>query len=81
MQVRSTVDAADVLLTLTTENARIALGGSAGTITMTISAADTAAITWSKGVYDLELVNAGVSPTYVKNLVQGSVSVLKEVTR
>ncbi|MBK8773003.1 MAG: hypothetical protein IPM06_21580 [Rhizobiales bacterium] len=48
------------LLRLDTTNARIALDNAAKTIALTISAADTAAITWLEGVYDLELVSATV---------------------
>lgn len=44
-----------VLLSLTTANGRIAIDNTAHTITETIDAADTAAITWSCGVTDLEL--------------------------
>ncbi len=46
-----------VLLSLTTANGRLAIDNTAHTITETISATDTAAITWSCGVTDLELVN------------------------
>lgn len=47
------------------------------TITLTISATATAAITWKKGVYDLEMKSlSGV----VTALITGSVSVTKEVT-
>lgn len=81
MQIRDNVSAVAVLLELTTENGRIALGGVAGTITLNVNAADTAAIQWTKGVFDLELVNPALTPVYVKNLVQGTVQVRKEVTR
>ena len=46
------------LLTLNTSNSRIVLGGTAGTITLTISATDTAAITWKAGVYDLTITSS-----------------------
>ena len=50
---------------------------SAGKITMTISAAATAAIDWTSGVYELEMVG----PTgIVDSVMAGSVSVTKEVT-
>jgi tRNA threonylcarbamoyladenosine modification (KEOPS) complex Pcc1 subunit len=68
MQVRSTLESAEALIELTTANGRIALGGSAGTITLTISATDTAALTAGRGVYDLELVSgSGI----VTRLLQG----------
>jgi hypothetical protein len=78
MHIRGAIDDADPIIILTTENGRIALGGVAGTITLTISATDTAAITDESGVYDLELVSgSGV----VKRLLQGNIVVTKEVTR
>lgn len=45
----------DVLLTLSTENDRIELGGAAGTIDLVIAATDTADILWEAAVYDLTL--------------------------
>jgi len=54
MQVRETVESSSTLLSLTTENSRIALGGTAGTITLTVTAADTAAVVAGHYVYDLE---------------------------
>lgn len=77
MQVRSSVDSPIVLLSLTTENGGIALGGTAGTIDLYVSAADTAAITWRSGVWDLEIVHPGGD---VVRLAQGSISVSPEVT-
>lgn len=74
------------LLQLTTENSRIALGGAAGTITLSIAAADTAGleanaqinkIVGDKYVYDLELVSSGGVPT---RLLHGNVIVTAEVT-
>jgi hypothetical protein len=47
------------------------------TITITISATDTAALTWTKGVYDLELVSSG---GVVTQLLSGKIAVEKEVT-
>lgn len=47
------------------------------TITLTIEATDTAALTWKSGVYDLEMV----SPTgVVTAILSGKVSVSREVT-
>lgn len=64
------------LLSLTTSNSRITLGGSAGTVTLTITAADTAALTWTRGVYDLELVNGST----VYRILEGVITVNEEVT-
>jgi len=78
MQVRPAVESNVTLLSLTTENGRIALGGAAGTITLTVSATDTAALAATTGVYDLELVSSGGTVT---RLLQGTVTISKEVTR
>lgn len=78
MQIRRTLDATTVILTLTTENGRITVGGSNGLITLLVSAADTAALTTFCGVYDLEVISpAGV----VTRLLEGQVEISKEVTR
>jgi hypothetical protein len=78
MQVRATLEAASALIELTTANRRIALGGTAGTITLTISATDTAALTSGRGVYDLELVSgSGI----VTRLLQGVCTISRNVTR
>lgn len=65
------------LLSLTTANSRIALDNTAKTITLTLDAADTEAIDWTTGVYDLELVGSDGSVTA---LLYGTVSVSEEVT-
>jgi hypothetical protein len=78
MQVRATLESASTLVELTTANGRIALGGAAGTITLTISATDTAALTSGRGVYDLELVSgSGI----VTRLLQGVATISRNVTR
>lgn len=78
MQVRSTLESASTVVELTTANGRIALGGAAGTITLTISATDTAALTAGRGVYDLELVSgSGI----VTRLLQGVATISRNVTR
>lgn len=78
MQIRRTVKATDVVLSLTSPSGEIQLGGTAGTIVVTISATATDALTIVRGVYDLELQ----SPTgVVTRLIQGVVTVSPEVTR
>src|SRR5262245_35909916 len=59
MMARTHIDAATPFITLTTENGGITLGGAAGTILLTMTAAQTAAITETVGLYDLELVSGG----------------------
>lgn len=78
MHIRPAVDSVTVLVTLNTEVSGITLGGTAGTVSLYLSDEDTAAFTWTSGVYDLELV----SPLgEVFRLVGGTVTVSPEVTR
>lgn len=65
------------LESLTTVGGEIVLNNTDKTITLTLSATDTAAYTWTKGVYDLELVSSG---GVVTELLSGSVKINKEVT-
>jgi hypothetical protein len=78
MQIRSKIDSADILVSLTTENGGISLGGALGTVTIVMTATATAALTWKSGVYDLEIVFGSGD---VRRLLAGSVSVSPEVTR
>lgn len=77
MHVRTAVATASTTIELTTANGRIALGGATGTITLQLSATDTAALAAKRYVYDLELV----SGTTVTRLLQGAFTVSAEVTR
>lgn len=77
MQVRKYVDSATPLITLTTENGRITINSASGLITISISAADTAALT-SSGVYDLEIIS---SNGLVSRVIQGTFTLDLEVTR
>lgn len=66
-----------VLAALTSAGSEILLDVAAFTITIVISATATAAYTWTKGVYDLELV----SPSgRVTRILSGTVTLSKEVT-
>lgn len=78
MQMRAEITAAVPLVTLTTENGGIVLGGTAGTIELIITAQATAAMTWTAAVYDLEIVLANGD---VRRLLYGPVTVSPEVTR
>ena len=77
MQVRRTLESTTPLITLTTENGRISISGDSGFITLTISAADTAALT-SNGVYDLEIIAAN---GIVSRVIKGTFTLSLEVTR
>lgn len=57
MQIRPTAASSTVIKSLTTGNGGIILGGSAGTVTLTIPAADTASLTPGTYVYDLNLTS------------------------
>lgn len=76
-QVRRTLSDPDTLLSLTTENSGITLGGVLGTIQLNATAAVTALLS-GKGVYDLELISGGGTVT---RLIEGGVYFAPEVTR
>jgi len=76
MQLRRQALSQSALISLTTENGRISLGGINGVITLNINANDTEYLTGS-GVYDLELVNGST----VNRLLEGSFKICDEVTR
>jgi hypothetical protein len=73
-----------VLFELSTENGGILLDETAGTLRLYMSAAQTAALDFDAGVYDLELLTPPSAPDpagEVIRLLQGRVSLSKEVTR
>jgi hypothetical protein len=74
MQIRAFPLATSILYDASMD---LVLGGTSGTITLTIDANDTENFTWWTGVYDLLLT----SPTgYVTRLLMGSVTVSPAVT-
>ena len=78
MDLRTHHDSSSAFLTLTTSNSRMALGGSAGTVTLTISASDTSGLDIQDGVYDLELPD-GSSNIY--RILEGTFSVRGNTSR
>jgi hypothetical protein len=78
MQLRDKVASTTILDELTTENGGITLGATLGTIALLFTATQTAAMSYTKAVYDLELIN---TTSVVTRLLQGSVEVSKETTR
>jgi hypothetical protein len=78
MHAREKVSSTETLFELTSDDDDITLGGLAGTVKLTMPAADTAELTFSKGVYDLEIAPAGREPY---RLLEGSVYLSREVTR
>jgi hypothetical protein len=77
MQVREAFDSPTTLLSLT-NGSGITLGGTAGTITVAITNAQSAAIPAGSFSYDLELI-AGAGQ--VTRILQGSFNVVGNVTR
>ena len=65
------------LISLTTENGRIVVDPTAKSIRLALSATDTGALTWKRGVYDLEMVSLTGD---VFALFTGSVTVTPEIT-
>jgi hypothetical protein len=77
LQMRSSLNDETVQMELTTENGGISISTANYTITLNISAADTADIDWTTAVYSLEMISGSV----VTQIAEGSVTVSKEVTR
>jgi hypothetical protein len=75
LQIRASINSA-VLLTLT-DTAGIALDNTAKTITVTLTAAQIAALGITESVYSLQLTSSGGIPT---QLVSGNVFVIQEPT-
>lgn len=78
MQVRPTVQSNTVLVSLTTENGAITLGGATGEVRLELTATQTNALPAGRAVYDLELVS---TYGFVTRLVEGSFTVKAQVTR
>lgn len=76
MTVRPYVGAPTTTVVATNANGKIALGGAAGTVTVTLNAATTTGFTPGKYVYDLVL-NSG---TVVTRLLEGKFVVTASVT-
>lgn len=79
MQIRDYLDR--VVAELTTENGGIALGGSAGTALLYLSAQATAALTGEGCIYDLEIIPAVLDEANAWKLARGQVRIKNEVTR
>ena len=72
MHIRDRAESSSLVLELTNGNSRIALGGVAGTVTLTIAATDTVNLPSEfQGVYDLELISGG---GVVTSFLRGAVS-------
>jgi hypothetical protein len=78
MQLRTYTASPEVVAELTTSNGRISLGGTAGTIALNLTAAQTETLTPNQYAYDLEVI---APDGFVTRLVEGFVNVDPEVTR
>lgn len=79
MQIRETFDSDDYIVSLTSDpGGGITLGGVLGTVDVAISNTVTSTLPLMKAVYDIELES---SSGYVTRLMQGTVSISREVTR
>ena len=77
LQVREFHDSLEYIVNLTSGNG-LTMGGSAGTISIFISAEDTANFITGDHVYDLEIISSG---NVVNRLIEGRFNVTPEVTR
>lgn len=78
MDIRETIDSETPIITLDTTNGGITTVPVEGKITILITAEDTEVLDFTRAVYDLEVHQ---SDGTVVRLVQGSVTLSKEVTR
>ena len=78
MQIRPNINSSDVLLALT-DGDGTTVDEAGGFIDLYISDDDTAALTFRRGVYDLEIENSSTGD--VMRLLQGGVAVSPNVTR
>ena len=78
MDLRDNPESSTTTLTLTVANSRIALGGSAGTVTLTLTPSETAALSVGDGHYDLELGNSSGN---VYRIMEGTYSVRGNTSR
>jgi predicted MFS family arabinose efflux permease len=78
LQARVDVEDTEVVLSLTTSNGGITLGGALGTISLDQTATQTTALPAGTYIYDLEMVAGSGTVT---RLVQGELVVSAEVTR
>lgn len=78
LQARATVGSPTVLLDASTENNKLVIDPLEGMVSLVLTANESAALSWSKAKYDLELENSGGE---VMRPVKGEIDIDKEVTR
>ena len=77
MDLRENPESSVVVATFTTSNGRVALGGTAGTVTLSMSASDTAGLPAGDGHYDLEIVKG----SSIYRILEGTYSVRRNLSR
>ena len=82
MQIRPSKSSSTILDSLTTENSRITIesDGDYWKTTLKFPSATTSSYCWDNGVYDLEFYS-DTTPVIVWRMLEGTVSINKEVTR
>jgi hypothetical protein len=78
MQVRPSVESSTVVFDLSTGNGKISINSTDASITLTISAAETASAIPGMYVYDLKIIDAS---TKAERLLEGQFEVTAAVTR
>jgi hypothetical protein len=78
MHIRQYVFDTSFLIELTTENGRIVFSIVNGSLTLRLTASETAILSVKRAVYDLELVHSSGN---VIRLIEGTVNISTEVTR
>ena len=78
MQIREKLTSDTVITELTTANNKISIDNTLKTISFVLTAEETAALTFSTAVYSLELISSG---SEVSQLINGTITLIKEVTR
>ena len=76
MTIRREKSQEAVVLALTEANGRVSLTELSGIVTLAISAADTADLSFGGGVYDVELESGGI----VERILEGKIGLSREVT-
>lgn len=79
MMIRPSVSSATVLLEASTANGRVTINAPGGVVMIDVGADVTSLLTFSAGVYDIEVFT--VDPAEVIRIVEGNASLSREVTR
>lgn len=78
MHIRPYVSSDEILIDANTTNSKLIITPLTGVLTISLSSTDTKLLTYTKSVYDIELLDTAGAPV---RLLQGSITVSREVTR